>query len=68
MWIITEKQYTNEEGEEYTGYGVSQGKCTVDDITVSLPEITRLVETLNRYEASPVHIYDIIENFFAETC
>ena len=22
MWTITEKQYTNEDGESYTGYGV----------------------------------------------
>ena len=27
MWTITEKQYTNEDGESYTGYGVEFGKC-----------------------------------------
>lgn len=29
MWTITEKQYTNEDGESYTGYGVEFGKCLV---------------------------------------
>ena len=33
MWTITEKQYTNEDGESYTGYGVEFGKCLVEDIT-----------------------------------
>ena len=44
MWTITEKQYTNEDGESYTGYA------------------------LNRFDASPVHIYEIIENYLAELC
>lgn len=35
MWTITEKQYTNEDGESYTGYGVEFGKCLVEDITPS---------------------------------
>ena len=68
MWTITEKQFTSEDGTEYTGYGVAFGECTVDDITVSLSEIQKLADTLNRNEASPVHIYEIIENYLAEMC
>ncbi len=66
MWTITEKKYTNEEGISYTGYGVSSGECTVDDITSSLPAIKRFVEALNRYEASQVHIEELVEDFLAE--
>jgi len=66
MWTITEKRYTSETGEHYTGYGVTFGECTVDDITPNRSAIDRLLAALNRYEASPLHIYDIIENFLAE--
>ncbi len=68
MWTITEKQYTSDDGESYTGYGVAFGKCSVEDITPSRAAIIRFVEALNKYEASPVHIYELIENFLAEVC
>lgn len=66
MWTITEKKYTNEDGVSYTGYGVSSGECIVEDITPSLPAIKRFVEALNRFEASQVHIDELVENFLAE--
>lgn len=66
MWTITEKQYTNEDGISYTGYGVTFGDCVINDITPSLSAITRFVEALNRYEASQAHIGELVENFLAE--
>ncbi len=66
MWKITEKTLVSDDGEGYTGYGVTCGECSVDDITSERPVIARLADELNRYEASPVHILDIVENFLAE--
>ena len=66
MWTITEKQYINEDGISYTGYGVTSGDCSIEDLTPSLSAINRFVEMLNRYEASQVHIYELAENFLAE--
>ncbi len=66
MWTITEKQYTSEDGEDYTGYGVQFGECRVDDITPNRKAIGRFVDALNRFDASPVHIYEIIDNYLAE--
>lgn len=68
MWTITEQQYTNEDGESYTGYGVEFGKCLVEDITPSRTAIQQFADALNRFDASPVHIYEIIENYLAELC
>lgn len=66
MWTINEKQYINEEGVSYTGYGVTYGEFCIEDITPSLSAITRFVDALNRYEASQVHIDELVENFLAE--
>lgn len=66
MWKITEKTVTTEDGECLTSYGVTSGDCTVDDITPSQPAIMRFLEMLNRYEASPRHIYDLVEDLLAE--
>lgn len=68
MWTITEKRYTNEEGENYTGYGVEFGECRVEDITTSRSAIQQFVDALNKFEASPIHIYEMIENYLAELC
>lgn len=46
MWTITEKQYTNEDGESYTGYGVEFGKCLVEDITPSRTAIQQFADAL----------------------
>lgn len=66
MWKITEKKMVSEDGEDYTGYGVSCGECSVEDITSERAAIARLTDDLNRYEVSPLHIWDIVENFLAE--
>ena len=66
MWKITEKTRTTEEGETLTIYGVTSGDCTIDDITPSHSAIVRFLDALNRYEASPRHIYDLVEDFLAE--
>lgn len=66
MWKIIEKELVTEDGEGYTGYGVECGECSVDDITSEQTVIEKLADELNRYEASPLHIWDIVENFLAE--
>lgn len=66
MWTINEKQYINEDGISYTGYGVTSGECRIEDITPSLAAITRFVDVLNRFEASQVHIYELVDDFLAE--
>ncbi len=66
MWKITEKQYSAEDGSTYTSYGVCYGECYVDDITPSHSAIEKFTDALNRYEASPTHIFDLVENFLAE--
>lgn len=66
MWKITEKKMVSEDGEDYTGYGVACEECSVEDITSERAAISKLTDDLNRYEASPLHIWDIVENFLAE--
>ena len=66
MWKITEKTVTTEDGESLTSYGVTSGECTVDDITPSQQAIMHFLDMLNKYEASPGHIYKLVENLLAE--
>lgn len=49
------------QGEQY---GLSGGGITIYDIFVSYKEINLFVYMLNHFQASPAHIYDIIEDYF----
>lgn len=61
---------------ERTSYGIAaysgaelDGTTTVllhiSDITCDASKITELVELCNRLELSPIHIYDVVDDFLA---
>lgn len=49
-------------------YGLEGSGVHIEDIFVSKEEICRFVARLNVFAASPVHIYELIENYFGEIC
>lgn len=44
-------------------YGLRYGNVRIEDISVDKERVTELIEVLNREKASPIHIYDIIDDF-----
>lgn len=63
-WTINETRVTLED-KSYTSYGVSGNGCVIEDISPNHSEIADFVDELNKYEASPAHIYELVENFLA---
>lgn len=64
---VCEKLYSDELGE-YESYGIEIRKngelvCRVSDISTDKDELERLAELCEREELSPIHIYDVIEDF-----
>lgn len=49
------------QGEQY---GLSGKGITIYDIFLSYKEINLFVYMLNRFQASPAHVYDMIEDYF----
>lgn len=47
-------------------YGLEGSGVHIEDIFVSKADICRFVERLNTNGASPIHIYDMIEDYFGE--
>lgn len=47
-------------------FGLEGGGLHIEDILVSRQAMTHLVGRLNRFDASPCHIYDILEDYFGE--
>jgi len=64
-WKNTEKALVSESSKALS-YGVETEDCRVDDISVDRSAVEKLVESLNKYDASMAHIYEIIKNFLAK--
>lgn len=47
-----------------TMYGVRGEGIVIEDLFPSLGETSVFIFMINRYEASPEHVYDIIEDYF----
>ncbi len=68
---LYEGQYRIED-QMYVGYGISifdtdSGKelLCIEDITISKEKITSLIKQCNEKGLSPIHIYDVIEDFLS---
>ncbi len=68
---ITEDTYLLEDSK-HIGYGISVSEkktgrkiLHIEDITVSKAKLSELVTLCNSLELSPIHIYDVIEDFLA---
>ncbi len=66
MWRLHSEQRVNEEGVAYTAYGFICGECCISDFSSVREETEHFIEALNRNEVSPLHIYEVIEDHFAE--
>ncbi len=67
MWRLLSEQRVNEDGITYTAYGFECGECRVSDFSSVREDTEHFIELLNENEVSPVHIFDIIEDYFALT-
>lgn len=62
MYIITEKQEFIGDKEQ-TVYGIKCEECYVDNVSSDKAAVMQLIEHFNKYELSPIHLFDEIEDF-----
>ena len=46
-----------------TTYGIKCEEMAVNDVSPNKKEVTELIDRLNKYELSPCHLQDVIEDF-----
>ena len=51
------------EGVVKTTYGIKCEEMAVNDVSPNKKEVTELIDRLNKYELSPCHLQDVIEDF-----
>ena len=62
MYEICESIISTEEKDVKT-YGLKYGSVKIEDISTDKEKVSGLIESLNRSDASPIHIYEIIDDF-----
>lgn len=66
MYFLTQKSIVLE-GREYTVYGMKYNdELCAEDISSDKEKVRKLVSDCNKYSLSPIHMYEVIENFIAE--
>lgn len=61
------KRKINGENGKYSAYGVElDGKILLNDITCDKTFADEIVEKLNKFQASPIHISEIVENMIIQ--
>lgn len=58
----------NDEGEEYTAYGIKvlsgeEEIETISDVSANYEDIRLFCKACTEHELDPIHIYDVIEDF-----
>lgn len=66
MYFLTQKRKVLE-GSEYTVYGMRYNdELYAEDISPDKEKVRRLVSDCNKHSLSPIHMYEVIEDFIAE--
>ena len=66
FYTINESKVTDEENEIILSYGISFGEKQIKDISVNKTKIETLVNLCNKNNLSPIHIYDVIDDFLVD--
>ena len=67
-YSVLSQTLKNDEGEEYTAYGIKvlsgeEDIAVISDISVNYEEIRLLCSSCTENGLDPIHIYDVIEDF-----
>ncbi|MGE4548921.1 MAG: hypothetical protein AB7C89_05125 [Intestinibacillus sp.] len=57
-------QLVSRESDGVTQYGIEGNGVVVYDITQELSSASFIAYMFNRFEVSPVHVYEVLENVF----
>ena len=66
MYTLSHSTVIDESGEKWDTYGIRYGENVINDISIDRIKIEKLIEVLNRQKLSPIHIYDVIEDFMVD--
>ncbi len=62
-----EQELFNESIGNYITYGIeiTEGNKIINDVDCNRERACKIIDLLNQYQVSPIHIYDIIEDLIS---
>ena len=67
VYIAVEQKLKNKFIGNYTTYGIGlkDSDFIVNDVSCDINTVNRIIKYLNKYQASPVHLRDIIDDMLS---
>ena len=56
-------QFTSDDQELYTSYGIACDELVIEDITNDQRALKDFIQLINRMDVSPLHLQDVVEDF-----
>ena len=56
-------ELTEQKKNDISVYGVKYGDLQIDDISADKDKVEKFVDEINKYQLSPIHLGDVIEDF-----
>lgn len=56
-------ELTEQKKNDISVYGVKYGDLQIDDISADKDRVKKFVDDINKYQLSPIHLGDVIEDF-----
>lgn len=61
------EQEISKESGKYSAYGIAlEGKILLNDVTCDKAFADEIISKLNKFQASPIHIPEIVENMIVQ--
>jgi hypothetical protein len=56
-------ELTEQKKNDISVYGVKYGDLQIDDISADKDKVRKFVNDINKYQLSPIHLGDVVEDF-----
>jgi len=58
-------ELTEQKKNDISVYGIKYGNLQIDDISADKDKVRKFVNDINKYQLSPIHLGDVVDDFVA---
>lgn len=66
MFKLNETKIKDDTGDERATYGISYNNTVIKDVSTNKSKVEKLITLCNELDLSPMHIYDVVEDFLVD--
>lgn len=66
MYTLNQSTVTDEDEGLHITYGISHNDTMIKDVSIDKVKVEKLITLCNELDLSPIHIYDVVEDFLVD--